>query len=138
MDWPADLRELTTISEFLFLQSWGAWRWALRIGLRAGAPSRPDVRSRQTRRVNDYLLKDQGQHEESVEERRAQLLRVIDELFVQGTGPPAYEAKLLSQDWGIDSGDMDYNNLHIWPAGKDWNSPLSMTEYYVKLLSNGL
>ncbi|KXG48949.1 uncharacterized protein PGRI_028190 [Penicillium griseofulvum] len=89
-----------------------------------------------TRRVNDYLLKDQDQHEESVEERRAKLLRVLFEPFAQGAGPAAYEAKLLSQDWDIEFGDITYNNLYIWHAAKDWNSPLPMTEYYVKLLSN--
>ncbi|KZN93213.1 hypothetical protein EN45_033860 [Penicillium chrysogenum] len=89
-----------------------------------------------TRRINDYLLKDRDQHDESVEERRAQLLRIIFEPFAQGTGPAAYEAKLLSQDWGIKFGDITYNNIHIWHAEKDWNSPLTMTEYYVKLLSN--
>lgn len=89
-----------------------------------------------TRRFNDYLAKDQDQHDESVEERRAQLLRILFEPFAQGAGPAAYEAKLLSQDWGIEFGDITYNNLYIWYAEKDWNSPLPMTEYYVKLLSN--
>lgn len=64
------------------------------------------------------------------------MLRILFEPFAQGAGPAAYEAKLLLQDWGIEIGDITYNNLHIWHAEKDWNSPLPMMEYYVKLLSN--
>ncbi|KAJ9483734.1 hypothetical protein VN97_g9659 [Penicillium thymicola] len=114
--WPAGLRGLLTFVV-----------WMLRTGLNTQLA---------TRRVNDYLAKDQDQHDESVEERRAQLLRISFEPFAQGAGPAAYEAKLLSQDWGIEFGDITYNNLHISHAEKYWNSPLPMTEYYVKLLSN--
>ncbi|CAI7583331.1 unnamed protein product [Penicillium viridicatum] len=114
--WPAGLRDLLTFVV-----------WMLRNGLDTQLA---------TRRVNDYLAKDQDQHEESVEERRAQLLRILFEPFAQGTGPAAYEAKLLSEDCGIEFGGITYNNLHIWHAEKDWNSPLPMTEYYVKPLSN--
>ncbi|CAI7641297.1 unnamed protein product [Penicillium crustosum] len=113
--WPAGLRGFLTFVV-----------WMLRNGLNTQLA---------TRRVDDYLAKDQDQHDESVEERRAQLLRILFEPFAQGAGPAAFEAKLLSQDWGIEFSDITYNNLHIWHAEKDWNSPLSMTEYYVKLLS---
>ena len=55
--------------------------------------------------------------------------------FAQGAGPAAYEAKLLSQDWGIVFDSITYDNLYIWHPGKDYNSPLPMTEHYVKQLS---
>jgi hypothetical protein len=43
--------------------------------------------------------------------------RRIFEPFAQGTGPAAYEAKLLSQDWGIKFGDITYNNIMLWALG---------------------
>ncbi|KAJ5588651.1 hypothetical protein N7537_011329 [Penicillium hordei] len=114
--WPAGLRGLLTFVV-----------WMLRHGMNTQMA---------TQRVNDYLTKDQDQHDEFVKERRAQLLHILFESFAQGVGPAAYEAKLLSQGWGIEFGHITYNNLHIWHAEKNWNSPLPMTEYYVKLLSN--
>ncbi|KAJ5827016.1 hypothetical protein N7447_003779 [Penicillium robsamsonii] len=130
MDWPADVQELAhhlSLSRFAIMGSSGGGPYALANGLNTQMA---------TRRVNDYLLKDQDQHEEPVGERRAQLLRVLFKPFAQSASLAAYEAKLLSQDWGIEFGDITYNNLHIWHVGKDWNSPLRITEYYVKRLSN--
>ncbi|KAJ5293980.1 hypothetical protein N7508_008801 [Penicillium antarcticum] len=86
--------------------------------------------------LDGYLRKDKEKHSKTVEERRMEILRALFEPFKQGAGPAAYEAKLLSQDWGIAFGDITYNNLHIWHAGEDWNSPLPMTEFYVKQLTN--
>lgn len=91
---------------------------------------------RGTQWLDGYLQKDQDKHSKTIEERRTDILRALLEPFKQGSGPATYEAKLLSQDWGIDFGDITYNNLYIWHAGKDWNSPLPMTEHYVKQLTN--
>lgn len=113
--WPAGLRGSLSIVV-----------WMLRNGL----TSRRGIRW-----LDGYLQKNQDKHSKTIEERRMEILRALFEPFKQGSGPAAYEAKLLSQDWGIEFGDVTYNNLHIWHAGKDWNSPLLMTEYYVKQLT---
>lgn len=86
--------------------------------------------------LNHYLQKDENHSGKSLDERRAEYIRLLLEPFAQGTGPAAYEAKLLSQDWGIDFRKITYDNLSIWHAEKDWNSPLPMTEHYVRQLPN--
>lgn len=116
--WPAGLR-----GSLAFMV------WLLRSGLNT---------QHGTQRLQEYLRKDQDQHNISIEERTAAFMRILFEPFAQGAGPAAYEAKLLSQDWGIDFNNITYNNLRIWHAEQDWNSPLPMTEYYVKLLPNRL
>jgi pimeloyl-ACP methyl ester carboxylesterase len=114
--WPAGLRGSLT-----------AMMWMLRNGLNTQMA---------TRRIDYYLQNDQDQHSKSIETRRAELVRILFEPFAQGAGPAVYEARLLSQAWDIEFGDITYNNLHIWHAEKDWNSPLPMTEFYVRQLSN--
>ncbi|KAJ5481684.1 hypothetical protein N7475_000496 [Penicillium sp. IBT 31633x] len=142
MGWPADIQALArhlSLSRFAILGGSGGGPYALAcaqglpqdmmsaVGVIAGAGNQW---------IRDFLQKDQKQHNTPINERTAEFIRILFEPFAQGAGPAAYEAKLLSQDWGIDFGNITYNNLRIWHAGKDWNSPLPMTEYYVKLLPN--
>lgn len=56
---------------------------------------------------------------------REEVVRILLEALRQGTAGAVLEARLLTQDWGLDFDNMRQNKIHIWHGTRDANAPIA-------------
>lgn len=118
--WPGSLRVGTEASV-------GMMRWA--------ASTRPVARWLDRWLANVNRGKDL---DDSPDELREKMLRILFEGFAQGAEGAVHEAKLLTLPWGFPLQDARYDTVKVWHGKQDRNAPISMARYMVQRMPHAV